>query len=58
VFYGGIFRHTGRGSLNRPMLKLGTSHMTVYYRKEFIKGIGRGVRRVVEVEKGRERERE
>jgi hypothetical protein len=31
--------------------------MTVYYRIEFTQGMRRGVERVVEVEKGREREK-
>jgi hypothetical protein len=35
----------------------GTSHTRVQYRIEFIQGMGRGVKRVVEAEKGRERER-
>jgi hypothetical protein len=35
----------------------GTGHTRVY-RIEFIQGTGRGVKRVVEAEKGRERERE
>jgi hypothetical protein len=35
----------------------GTSHTTVWYRTEFIQGMGKGVKVVVETEKGRERER-
>jgi hypothetical protein len=35
----------------------GTSHTTVKYRIEIIKGMGRGVKRVVEEDKGREGER-
>jgi hypothetical protein len=40
----------------RHRFSQGTSLMMVYYRIEFIKGMGRGVKRVAKAEKGRESE--
>jgi hypothetical protein len=61
MVYGGEVRYGGRGYLSRPMPRYpfppGTSHTMVEYRIEFIQGMGRGVKRVVEAEKGREMER-
>jgi hypothetical protein len=37
----------------RHPFPLRVSHTMVYYRLEFIQGTGRGVKRVVEAEKGR-----
>ena len=61
MFYGGVVRCGGRGCLSRPMPRhpfpLRDLPQMVEYRIEFIQGMGRGVKRVVEAEKGRERER-
>ena len=55
MFYGDVVRYGRMGCLSRPMPRhpfpLRTSHMMVQYRIEFIKGMGRGVKRVVEAEK-------
>jgi hypothetical protein len=52
----------GRGCLSRPMPRdpfpLRDPPQMVEYRIEFIQGMGRGVKRVVEAEKGREGEGE
>ena len=52
-----VARCWGRGCLRGHMhpFPLRDKPHDVFYRKEFIQGVGRGVRRVVEAEKGRER---
>ena len=61
MFYEGVMRCGARGCLSGPMPKhpppQGTSHKLVQYRIQFIQGMGRGVKRVVEAEKDREKER-
>ena len=62
MFYGGVVRIGTREYFVWLMLRhpfpLRDKPHDVFYRKEFIQGVGRGVRRVVEAEKGRERKRE
>ena len=55
MFYGGAVRYRGRGCLSGPMSRhlfplRDQSHNCI----EFIQGMGRGVKRVVEAERGRE----
>ena len=53
VFYGSVVRCRGRGCLSRPMPRHPFPLRDQPHRTEFIQGIGRGVKRVVEAEKGR-----
>jgi hypothetical protein len=58
-----VVRYGGRGFLTWPMsrhpftLRDKSQDCIVLNRIEFIQGMGRGVKRVVEAEKGREKER-
>ena len=57
----GVWCGVGEGCLSGPMPRhpfplRGHTHDGIY-RIEFIQGMGRGVKRVIEAEKGRERER-
>jgi hypothetical protein len=57
MLYGGMVKYGGRGCLSGPMLWQ-PFHLRDqphgYSTEEFIQGMGRGVKRVVEAEKGRE----
>jgi hypothetical protein len=47
----------GKGMSQWAHAKASTSHTVEEYRIEFIQDMGRGVKKAVEAEKGRERER-
>ena len=60
MFYGDVVRYGRRGVSQQAHAKASLppeGPATGQYRIEFFQGMGRGVKRVVEAEKGRERER-
>jgi hypothetical protein len=61
MYYGGVVRYGGGGASvdhGKHPFPQGIKHMMVSYRIEFIQGMGRGVKRIVELERERERKRE